>query len=88
MSDNSDDSLAEDSPRESMPAHRSEWKQQDLLASILSRFFYLSNNMSGGILPAWAVSPKDDKDIDDCLGEANAHLKKLGWAAKLSQNED
>lgn len=87
MPDDSDDSLADDSLQESMPAHRSEWKQHDLLASILNRFFYLSNNMSGGILPAWAVSPKDDKDIDDCLNEANAHLKKLGWAAKLSQNE-
>jgi len=88
MSDNSDVSLGDDSLRESMPAHRSEWKQHDLLASILGRFFYISTNMSGGILPAWVVSPKNDKEIDDCLDEANAHLKKLGWAAKLSQSEE
>ena len=88
MSDNLDDSLDIDSPHESMPVHRSEWKQHDLLSSILSRFFYVSSSMSGGILPAWVVSPKNDKEMDDCLDEANAHLKKLGWAAKLSQSEE
>ena len=88
MSDDSDVSLGDDSPQESMPAHRSEWKQHDLLASILGRFFYISTNMSGGVLPAWVVSPKNDKEIDDCLDEANAHLQKLGWAAKLSQGEE
>ncbi len=87
MSDQLDGSLAGDSPQESMPAHRSEWKQHDLLATILNRYFYLSTNMSGGILPAWVVSPKNDKEIDECLDEANAYLKKLGWAAKLSQSE-
>ena len=88
MSTDSDDSMEVDSSLESMPVHRSEWKQHELLATVLSRSFFVASNLSGGILPTWVVSPKDDKDIDECLDKANAHLKKLGWAAKLSQTEE
>ena len=88
MSTDSDASLGVDTPRESMPVHRSEWKQHDLLSNILGRSFHVAANMSGGVLPTWVVSPKEDKEIDDCLKEANAHLKKLGWAAKLSQTDE
>ena len=36
----------------------------------------------------YLIIPKNDKEIDDCLDEANAYLKKLGWAAKLSHGDD
>ena len=88
MSVDSDDSLEVDSSVESMPSHRLEWKQHDLLSTVLARYFYVAANMSGGVLPTWVVSPKNDKEIDDCLDEANAYLKKLGWAAKLSHGDD
>ena len=88
MSIDSDVSVEVDSSLESMPIHRSDWKQHELLSTILSRYFYVASNMSGGVLPTWAVSPKNDKEIDDCLDEANAYLEKLGWAAKLSQDEE
>jgi len=88
MSVDSDGSVEVDSSLEPMPIHRSEWKQHELLSTILSRYFYVASNMSGGVLPTWVVSPKNDKEIDDCLDEANAYLKKLGWAAKLSQGDD
>jgi len=88
MSIDSGDSVEANSSLESMPTHRSEWKQHDLLFTILNRYFYVASDMSGGVLPTWVVSPKNDKKIDDCLDEANAYLKKLGWAAKLSQGEE
>jgi len=88
MSIDSDDSVEVNSSLESMPTHRSEWKQHELLSTILNRYFYVASDMSGGVLPTWVVSPKHDKEIDDCLDEANAYLKKLGWAAKLSQSEE
>jgi hypothetical protein len=88
MSVDSDDSVEVDSSLESMPTHRAEWKQHELLSTILSRYFYVASNMSGGVLPTWVVSPKNDKEIDDCLDEANAYLKNLGWAAKLSQGDE
>ncbi len=88
MSDERDDIPAVDSSLQSMPSHRSDWKQHDLLATILRRYFYLSPHMSGGFLPSWVVSPRDGKEIDDCLDEANAYLQKLGWAAKLLRSED
>ena len=88
MSVDSDDSVELNSSLESMPTHRTEWKQHDLLFTVLSRYFYVASNMSGGVLPTWVVSPKEDKEIDVCLDEANAYLEKLGWAAKLSQGEE
>ena len=88
MSIDSDDSVEANSSLESMPTHRSEWKQHELLSTILNRYFYVASDMAGGVLPTWVVSPKNDKKIDDCLDEANAYLKKLGWAAKLSQGEE
>jgi len=88
MSVDSDDSVEVDSSLEPMPTHRAEWKQHELLSTILSRYFYVASNMSGGVLPTWVVSPKNDKEIDDCLDEANAYLKNLGWAAKLSQGDE
>ena len=88
MSTDSDDSKEVDSSLESMPAHRSEWKQHELLSTILNRSFFVASKMSGGILPTWVVLPKGDKNVDECLDQANAHLKKLGWVAKLSQTEE
>ena len=76
MSDVQDDNPAADSSLQSMPSHRSDWKQHDLLANVLRRYFYVSSSMSGGFLPSWVVSPKDGMEIDDCLDEANAYLKK------------
>ena len=83
-----DDSVDVESSLESMPSHRLEWKQHDLLSTVLRRYFHVASNMSGGVLPTWIVSPKNDKEIDDCLDDANAYLKKLGWAAKLSHGDD
>ena len=88
MSDVQDDNPAADSSLQSMPSHRSDWKQHDLLANVLRRYFYVSSTMSGGFLPSWVVSPKDGMEIDDCLDEANAYLKKLGWAANLLRSDD
>ena len=88
MSVDSDDSVELDSSLESMPTHRTEWKQHDLLFTVLSRYFHVASNMSGGVLPTWVVSPKEGKEIDASLDEATAYLKKLGWAAKLSQGDE
>ena len=59
MSVDSDDSVELDSSLESMPTHRTEWKQHDLLFTVLSRYFHVASNMSGGVLPTWVVSPKE-----------------------------
>ena len=88
MTEVSIDLDADDSSLESLPSHRTEWKQHDLLATILRRYFYVASHMSGGFLPTWVVSPKEGKDIDESLKQANTYLHKLGWAAKLSRTEE
>ena len=88
MPSNTEDLTDKDSALESMVSHRKDWKQHDLLAAILRRYFYVASHMSGGFLPTWVVSPKDGKDIDESLAEANKYFKKLGWAAKLSQTDE
>ena len=45
-----DDSVDVESSLESMPSHRLEWKQHDLLSTVLRRYFYVASNMSGGVL--------------------------------------
>jgi len=88
MPSDTDDLTSKDSSLESMVSHRKDWKQHDLLATVLRRYFYVASHMSGGFLPTWVVSPKEGKDIDESLAEANKYFKKLGWAAKLSRSDE
>jgi hypothetical protein len=71
MPSDTDDLTSKDSSLESMVSHRKDWKQHDLLATVLRRYFYVASHMSGGFLPTWVVSPKEGKDIDESLAEAN-----------------
>jgi len=88
MPSDTDDLTADDSSPESMPRHREDWKQHDLLATILRRYFYVASHMSGGFLPTWVVSPKEGKDVNESLVEANRYFQKLGWAAKISRTDE
>jgi hypothetical protein len=88
MPSDTDDLTADDSSPESMPRHREDWKQHDLLATILRRYFYVASHMSGGFLPTWVVSPKEGKDVNESLAEANRYFQKLGWAAKISRTDE
>ena len=88
MPSDTDDLTADDSSPESMPLHREDWKQHDLLATILRRYFYVASHMSGGFLPTWVVSPKEGKDVNESLAEANRYFQKLGWAAKISRTDE
>ena len=68
---------------EAMEAHKSLWSQQDLLQSILERFFHVHGAIGGTVLPAWNVSTKEEHDAHEQLLNLNTHLAKLGWMGKL-----
>ena len=52
---------------EPMEAHKSLWSQQDLLQTILERFYHVHGVIGGTVLPAWNVSTKSEEDAHDQL---------------------
>ena len=72
---------------EPMEAHKSLWSQQDLLQTILERFYHVHGVIGGTVLPAWNVSTKGEEDAHDQLLNLNRHLSKLGWMGKLLIDE-
>ena len=74
------------SENESMPAHEKSWSDRELLASILSRYCVVLEDL-GGRTPTFLVSEKKDHDIHDDLEKINKHLAKLGFSARLFPDE-
>ena len=68
---------------EQMTAHKKAWDQHALLANILSREYYLIEQI-GGRWPSWIIDVKQDRDVHDSLKKVNSHIAKLGWMARLS----
>ncbi|RJU87305.1 MAG: hypothetical protein DWC05_02450 [Candidatus Poseidoniales archaeon] len=79
-----DDSLVEIEP--GLAHHKKAWSQHDLLASTLSEYVNVLRK-NGGRWPAWQVASSDETIHDDLI-KLNAHLEKLGWMGKLTQDEE
>ena len=71
---------------EQMTAHKKAWDQHALLANILSREYYLLEQI-GGRWPSWIIDVKEDRDVHDSLKKINSHIAKLGWMARLSNDD-
>jgi hypothetical protein len=70
-----------------MDAHKTAWSQQDLLHTILGRYFNVHGVIGGTVLPAWKVSTNGQEDAHEQLIALNNHLVKLGWMGKLLLDE-
>lgn len=71
---------------EQMTAHKKAWDQHALLGNILSREYYLIEQI-GGRWPSWIIDVKQDGDVHDSLKKINSHIAKLGWMARLSNDD-
>jgi len=71
---------------EQMTAHKKVWDQHALLGNIISREYYLIEQI-GGRWPSWIIDVKQDRDVHDSLKKINSHIAKLGWMARLSVDD-
>ena len=71
---------------EQLPAHKKAWDQHALLANILAREYHIVEQL-GGRWPSWIIDIKQDGDVHHSLKRVNHHLDKLGWMAKLTEDE-
>ncbi len=69
-----------------LPHQKKAWSQHDLLASTLQNYFNVLEK-NGGRWPSWCVDGRTD-DVHADLMNLNAHLKRLGWMAKLTKDDD
>ena len=69
-----------------LPHQKKAWSQHDLLASTLQNYFNVLRK-NGGRWPSWCVDGRTD-DVHADLMNLNAHLKRLGWMAKLTKDDD
>ncbi|HJM55514.1 MAG TPA: hypothetical protein QGI72_04630 [Poseidonia sp.] len=69
-----------------MGHHKESWDQHELLGSALSSYFDILQH-TGGRWPSWKVAYSGDLSIHERLLDANRHLEKLGWMAKLTSDE-
>ena len=70
------------SENEVIPAHKNSWNRRELFQRILSRYCYVLEDI-GGRTPTYLVSEKEDEDMHEVLDTINAHLKTLGYSARL-----
>jgi len=71
---------------EQLGHHKESWDQHELLGSILASYFDILQH-TGGRWPSWKVAYAGDASIHEGLVDANRHLERLGWMAKLTSDE-
>ena len=62
--------------------HKEAWTKRETLQRILSRYCYVIEDV-GGRSPTFVVSERENENMHDVLIEINAHLKNLGYNARL-----
>ena len=62
--------------------HKEAWTKRETLQRILSRYCYVIEDV-GGRSPTFVVSERENENMHDVLIEINAHLKNIGYNARL-----